>query len=343
MPAYKDTKRGTWYIKFSCTDRISGKRKQILKRGFPTKREATQWEAEQRTVKAPATSITFRELLGKYFDYKKPRIKTRLNYTSNLENHFPYMDMEVDKLTKQKLMEWYLDLTEQDLSPGTTNLVLTIVKLILRFGNEYYELPNHSLTLKRMKAVKRKYNTWTVEEFNRFLECVESPLYRAAFITFYWVGLRKGELLGLQYTDFKDGTFHVHQQMTEHGLAPLKTEASERTLKLADVVLRAVEPFLGACSEERPFIFGGEKALPSVTLQDQFKRAINRSGVPDIRIHDLRHSFATNMICSGASIVAVSRYLGHSSINITLSTYTHLLQKTDDEMLEIMNLISKTD
>lgn len=337
MPAYKDKDRGTWYIKYSYTDRITGKRKQVLKRGFPTKREALTWEAKERSADLQPTSITFRALMVKYYDYRKPRDRTKENQTSMLETYFPMIDQPVDRITKQMMMEWYLELTSKDLSIGTKNLILTVVKSIFRFGAEFYDLPNHSSSLKRLRSGKRKYAVWTIEEFNQFIEFEPSPLYKAAFTFLYMVGCRCGELLGFQYTDFKDGRVRIHQQMTDRGLAPLKTESSERTLKLPDAVQTALEPILSGCSEEHPFVF----PIPKVTLYDHFKRAIRESGVPEIRIHDLRHSFATNAICSGASIVAVSKYLGHSSITITLNTYTHLLEKTDDEMIEIMNDLYK--
>ncbi len=339
MPVYKDKARGTWYVKYNYTDRITGKYKQVLKRGFPTKREAATWEANQRLDESQPTSLTFRALMEKYYAYRKPRARTKQNQTIMLESHFPLIDMPIDRITKQALMEWHTDLTGKDLSIGTINLILTVVKQIFTFGAQYYDLPNHSSSLKRLRAPKRKYSVWSIEEFNQFIEAEPSPLYRAAFTFLYMVGCRSGELLGLQYTDFSDGRVHIHQQMTNEGLSPLKTETSERTLKLPDAVQAVLKPILSECSEEQSFVF----PIPKVTLYDHFKRTIKASGVPDIRIHDLRHSFATNAICSGASIVAVSKYLGHSSITITLNTYTHLLEKTDDEMIEIMNNLYKKD
>ena len=62
--------------------------------------------------------------------------------------------------------------------------------------------------------------------------------------------------------------------------------------------------------------------------------AIKKSGVKRIRIHDLRHSHATILINSGVNIVAVSKMLGHSNINQTLKTYTHLLESTNDELVD---------
>lgn len=333
MPAYKDSKRGTWYVKYSYTDRITGKRKQILKRGFSTKREAQTWEAKERSNDQQPTSLTFRSLMVKYYDYKKPRKRTVDNQTAMLETYFPMIDDPIDRISKQNLMEWYVDLAGKDLKTGTRNLILTVVKQVFAFGAQFYNLPNHSLALKRKRSKKRKYDTWTVEEFERVIQCETSPIYVAAFSFLYMVGVRRGELLGLMYTDFADGKVHIQRQMTESGLAPLKTEASDRVLKLPSAAMSLLEPILEGCSEERPFVF----PMSKTSLYDHLRDAIQASGVKKIRIHDLRHSFATNAICSGASIVAVSKYLGHSSITITLNTYTHLLEKTDDEMIEILN------
>lgn len=341
MPAYKDKDRGTWYIKYSYTDRITGKRKQVLKRGFPTRREALAWEAKERSSEKTSTSMTFSDLSAKFYDYRKQKPHTVENQIAMVNNHFPYVSKAVEQITKADMMEWYISLTDGHLTPGTANLVLTVVKSIFAFGAQFYDLPNPASSLKRVRPQKRKYETWSVEEFNRFIGCVDGTLYSALYTFLYWTGCRKGEALGLQYTDIQDGKAHIHQQMTAHGISTLKTETSDRTIKLTDAVISAIQPLVNACSPERPFLFGGERTPSESTIHAHFNRAVTMSGVKPIRIHDLRHSFATNAICSGASIVAVSKYLGHSSITITLNTYTHLLEKTDDEMIEIMNDLYK--
>ena len=61
-----------------------------------------------------------------------------------------------------------------------------------------------------------------------------------------------------------------------------------------------------------------------------------------VTIHGLRHSFATNAISNGCNIIAVSKHLGHSKIDITLNTYSHLLEQTDAEMLNIIEKLSKS-
>ena len=73
------------------------------------------------------------------------------------------------------------------------------------------------------------------------------------------------------------------------------------------------------------FVFGGDRPLPPTSADRAFKSAIARAKVKPIRIHDLRHSCASLLISKGISIVAVSRQLGHSNVEQTLNTYSHMM------------------
>ena len=84
------------------------------------------------------------------------------------------------------------------------------------------------------------------------------------------------------------------------------------------------------------FIFNREKRLSKSHLDRVKNRAIAEADLIRIRIHDLRHSHASSLISEGISIVAVSRRLGHSSIDMTLRVYTHLLEKNDEQLIEFI-------
>ena len=79
--------------------------------------------------------------------------------------------------------------------------------------------------------------------------------------------------------------------------------------------------------------------MPRTNIERVKAKAIKESGVKRINIHDLRHSHASNLIASGVNIVAVSKRLGHSDINMTLKTYTHLMNKSEDELLKNLEKI----
>ena len=122
---------------------------------------------------------------------------------------------------------------------------------------------------------------------------------------------------------------------------PLKTDGSKRVIRLDSALLARLQPNIADCNKDKPFIFGGETSLSISQVQRYFTKGIEDAGVKPIRIHDLRHSHATLLINSGVNIVAVSKRLGHSSINQTLKTYTHLLKNTDDELINTLEKLEE--
>jgi len=179
---------------------------------------------------------------------------------------------------------------------------------------------------------------WNVDEFDQFLVHVERPVYRIFFEFLFWTGCRRGEALALQVDDVTDDGMVTIDKSIKHyqnGFLPTKNNASIRRIQLDEKTLQDVlwlkAQHLG------PFLFGGPTSLGITQVDREFRKAVQLSGVPRIRIHDLRHSHATLLINHGVNIVAVSKRLGHSNVETTLRTYTHLLERTDQEMMERMN------
>lgn len=344
MAAIKDKKRGTWTAKFYQKDSVTGERKQIWRRGFATKKEAVAWEAAHKyTAETANSSITFRELDDLYIKYKNPRKQSTIDQEKSRVNRYvTFADISVSKISKQILLNWYLDFIKLDLATSTKNYMIGVIRGAMKFGSDFYGLPNHSMVLKKLKKDKKKieFETWTPEEFNQFIQCVDKKPYRAIYTFMYCTGVRRGEALALrgEDIDLEKGTAHIYHQIkyAHEGFMALKTDSSERTIKLSDnliSLLRSLE------TAPQDFLFGKDAPIPITNLQKHFTKGIKNSGVKKIRLHDLRHSFATNAICNGCNIVAVSKYLGHATIQQTLETYTHLLQKTDDELVQTMSAV----
>ncbi len=342
MAAIKDKKRGTWTAKFYQKDVVTGERKQVLKRGFSTKREALAWEASQKTT-GGSTSITFRELDNLYIQYKNPRKQSTIDQEqSRVNKYVTFADMPVPQISKQVLLDWYIDFIKNDLAVSTKNYMIGVIRGAMKFGADFYSLPNHSMVLKKLKREKKKkvFETWTPEEFNQFIQCVDSKPYRMIYTFMYCTGVRRGEALALrgEDIDLEKGTAHIYHQIkyAHEGFMPLKTDSSERTIKLSDNLIKLLRSLE---TEPQDFLFGKDAPIPITNLQKHFTKGIKESGVKKIRLHDLRHSFATNAINNGCNIVAVSKYLGHATIQQTLETYTHLLEKTDDQLVATMSSV----
>ena len=77
---------------------------------------------------------------------------------------------------------------------------------------------------------------------------------------------------------------------------------------------------------EGKYLFGGLEPLCPTSITISFDNAIKKAELPHYRIHDLRHSFISNAILNGIDIVTVSKYAGHSNVEMTLNRYSHLLK-----------------
>ena len=348
MPVYKDKKRNSWFVKINTRDSVTGKYKQVLKRGFDTRRDAILWENEQIALQAKTTSATFGQIMESALKANDTSPATAHKKTTMLQTYFPLYQEPIEKIKKDDLIAWRNYLSETDLSTRSRNFAIQYLKSVYRFANEIYGIPNISVVLKSFKLTKedkQEMSVWTPEEFDQFIHAVEQPEYALFFRFLYWTGCRRGEALALQYTDINGSQCHITKSIKvfKDGFLPLKTDSSERTITIPAQLLADLQENISTCSPERPFLFGGDISLPINTVQRRFTAGIKKSGVKRIRIHDLRHSHATFLINNGANIVAVSKRLGHSTINQTLETYAHLFKETDLQLIEIIdNFVSKT-
>lgn len=345
MPTYYDEKRKSWYVKYSAKDPVTGKRKQIMKRGFPKQSVAKAWEAEQ-IVSAPAhTSATFMDMFEENLKFLNSSKTSADMKRSWIEKHFPYCNEPIEKISKPMLIEWRNSLEDSRLAVRTRNRGLGYIKSVFAYANSIYNVPNNGSVIRSYKLKKddkKEMGTWTPQEFQKFLECVDGDYYKAFFLFMYWCGTRRGEGMAVCKDDFDGNKVHIHRQIKHHcnGFTDLKTGTSERTISIDKKTYEYLLPFIeSAC----PFVFGGERSLPITSIQKHFTKAIEKSGVKPIRLHDLRHSHASLLIAAGVPIIAVSKRLGHSSVKITLDVYSHLLERTENEMLNTIDELRETE
>ena len=164
---------------------------------------------------------------------------------------------------------------------------------------------------------------------------VESPVFKGYFTLLFWTGCRRSEGAAICKEDVIGNTISINKNLSPRTLkfSTLKTSGSKRVITVDSKTMEVLKPLIESAN---PYVFGGEFPACTSYTRVVFKKAIEEAGVKPIRIHDLRHSHATFLINSGANIVAVSKRLGHSSINQTLKTYTHLMEKSNDALMEII-------
>ena len=196
---------------------------------------------------------------------------------------------------------------------------------------------------------------FTYEEFKKFISVEDDILFKTLFETLYYCGLRRGELRGLQWKDIdlEHRTLSVRKQITDrcgsikkYKFVVPKTQNSIRTLKMPKVLTEDLKKAKLEAKQmsgfnENYFVAADAWPINSNALTDRKNSNCDKSGVKQIRLHDFRHSCASLLINEGANIQVVARYLGHTKIEETLKTYSHLFISTLDEIVDVID--SKTD
>ena len=206
----------------------------------------------------------------------------------------------------------------------------------------------------------------TKDEIRRLLFEMRSTNWFLETLLALFCGLRRGEILGLKFSDFdtENGTVTISRQISEeyifddNGLRighraaekPPKTENSYRTMRIPKVIFEELEirrKKIIKDQENRRSVYhdhgyisckanGEPHTLPS--FYGALKRACNRAGVPQVSVHDLRHMYATILLEQGVSLVKISGLLGHASIHTTFEHYCHVME--DDR--RITGYLNKT-
>ena len=181
------------------------------------------------------------------------------------------------------------------------------------------------------KVEHKEMKTLTADQLSTFFqEARDSGVYELYYLDLA-TGLRRGELLGLKWTDvdLDRGVLKILRAISRQNgkvvEAPLKTKNAYRTLPLsADAidVLKAQKNKVGSSERVFPSPTGGPMSPDSVL--HMLHRVLKRAGLPRIRFHDLRHTFATMALQNGVDVKTVSSMLGHYSAGFTLDTYAHV-------------------
>lgn len=184
------------------------------------------------------------------------------------------------------------------------------------------------------------------EQLDTFLSAVEhDSIWHDFFYTELTTGLRLGEICGLMWSDFdaRKGTLRVNRTLhKEKGgrvvVGAPKTCAGTRTIVLPSSTAELLR--LRKKASFSAWIFHNplqpEAPMNPATAYRQLKKILTETGLPDIRFHDLRHTFATHALANGVDAKTLSGILGHTKASFTVDTYTHTTSDMHRKAAEIV-------
>ena len=347
MSAYKDKTQGTWYVSFRYID-WAGKKKQKMKRGFKTKKEALNFEKEFLHKTAADLNMEMNSFIDIYFEDKKNDLKENsIRNKRHMINKqiVPYFgSRKMNEITPADIIQWQNTIQEKGYSKTYERMIQNQLNALLNHAQKIYDLKdNPCKKVKKMgKADADKLEFWTKEEYDTFIAGIEpgSEDY-LIFEILFWTGIREGELLALSLSDFDMSGNLLHINKTYNRIEKRdvidtpKTKNSVRTIDIPDflkVELKEyTEKLYGFPEDQRLF------PIVARTLQKRFKKYEMKTGVKPIRVHDLRHSHVAYLIHQGVEPLIIKERLGHKDIQMTLNTYGHLYPSRQKKVAEMLN------
>ena len=163
------------------------------------------------------------------------------------------------------------------------------------------------------------------------------------------MGMRKGEIFALQWSDIKGTNMSITKSITqklkgEDRVTPPKNRSSIRTIEIPEPLITVLNDHKLRCMQfdnfsDDMYICGRERPVRDTTVQTMNEKFATAAGVKKIRIHDFRHSHASLLANEGINIQEIARRLGHSNVEITLRTYSHLYPRESERAIGILNEI----
>ena len=346
MPTYKDEKTGLWYCKFVYTD-WTGQRKQKKKKGFRLQKEAKQYEMDFLMKTSQSCDMRFGDMVEIYMEDCKARLKpTTYHGKENvMEKHIlPYFShLKINEIQPMTIRRWQTELinSPEKYKPTYLRTLNSQLSAIFNFAVKYYGLASNPVQKSGSIGKKRSglEQFWTTDEFKTFVDAVSDKLMsKVIFNLLYWSGMRSGELLALTLNDFdfEARTVSITKNFArvdgEDLFLEPKTPKSNRKITLPPFVCDMVKDYA-----DRLYGYHPSDRLFEITkhyLKSEMERGCKKTGVPLIRVHDIRHSHASLLIELGFAPLLISERLGHESVTTTLEIYSHLYPTKHGEVAD---------
>jgi integrase len=276
--------------------------------------------------------------------HKAPR--TVESYTSTIEQHIiPHIGRHRIGKLDQSHVQTMLNVKK---ASGLSARTVAYIRVILRAAlNDAIQrgiiVRNVAAFSKAPRGGKRDAQPFALEEVRQFFASIADDRHEAAYVIAGTLGLRRGEVLGLQWSDIDEeaGTIAVRQQVqTVNGkpqILPLKTQRSVRTLPLTTSVRDALNRrkhhqaqerlLAGDRWQETDLVFASSigTIMHPGNFYTRYRQALERAGLPPHTFHDLRHTASTLLVRQGVHPRVAMEILGHSQIVVTMNVYAHVV------------------
>lgn len=305
--------------------------------------------------------MNFQVYFDKYYDYLTYKLKPQSlkSIKSRFDNYIlPYFkNCNIEDITELDYFKWKKKIESLNFKYCYKKSLHYSVVAFYNYLDLFYNFKNN--IPKRVgnfinNDLPFEHNVWTYKEFNKFINLFTDSdfIYKVLFIFLFNTGCRLGECLALTFNDLNDDTIFINKTISKelfNGVKVIttpKSQSSIRHIKIDDHLLFLILELKKYYSINNSFnldffIFGGLNSLSVSNIKRRLNKYSKLANLNKIRLHDFRHSHATFLLKNNIPIIEVSRRLGHSDINITIKTYSHLSNEYEKKVLETFNSLYK--
>lgn len=354
-------------------DPLTGKRKQKSVGGFKTKKEAEKALAEmiakvEKGEYFEETNMTLEEYLNKWLEYTKYNVSenTYIFYKEiTTKRLIPMLGkIELKKLKAINIQTFLTEiLNSENVSPTTVRHYYNVLNIALNQAVKMQLIQiNPCNSVIPPKKKENKINVLTPEQVKILLDFTKESEFSVMYIPLHlalFCGLRRGEILGLQWNnvDFENNLIRISDNMVKVGtkakMTTPKSDNSVRTVAILNETVNILKQHRKKQLENK-LLFGSQyndtnfvctwpdgRHLKPDYLTHTLKKLLKKCNLPDIRFHDLRHTHATLLLMQGVNPKIVAERLGHSKVDITLDTYSHVLPEMQQEAVRKLDELFK--
>jgi len=351
--------RGKWQVDYTAA---SGERvRQLIGPGEEGRRLAKQVlkqreaEAQLGLLGLPThTRLTFGDFASDWLHRTQARIKPRTFdlYADIVRVHLTprFGSTRLSGITRRDIEAFVTDKragtrrgrrgSRVPLAASTINAILVVLKMILADAVDQDLLGDNPAS--RVKPLRRgdeveHMHMLSPVEVTRLIEVAEEP-WRTLYLLLVHSGLRIGEATALRWRDLdlRAGVLHVRRTLgrvreadgrSTWAEGSPKSRAGRRQVELSPTAIQALLAHPAGDDPERDFVFRSRTGGPldANNIRAAFRRHLTAAGLPERRLHDLRHTFAGLLIAAGVHVRKIQQLMGHSSIGVTMGVYGHLL------------------
>lgn len=283
-----------------------------------------------------------RYIANAWKEYKQHFVKqsSMAAYLLLLNKHILPEFGDCTELPEHEVQSFVLRKIKGGISAKTVKDILIVLKMIVQYGAKNGWINNYSWDIKYpANEQKKELDVMSTDNFKQILAYLQKnfTFQGLGIIITMNTGMRIGEICGLQWGDIDMDTNCITVQRTVERIYIMegdkkftklvintpKTQNSCRQIPMSKDLLALVKPLMKVVNKSYYVLSNSDKPIEPRTYRNYYKDLLAQLGIPDLKFHGLRHSFATKCIEAGCDYKTVSVLLGHANISTTLNLYVH--------------------